>query len=39
LTSPTAADRTHRQRVVLIMMWIAGTLLTLVVGVDLAANG
>ncbi len=39
LTSPVAPERTPRQRTVLIALWIAGTLLTLVAGVDLGAHG
>lgn len=39
MTSPTPPERTHRQRFALVVLWIAGALLTLVAGVDLAANG
>ena len=39
LTSPVAPERTPRQRTILIALWIAGTLLTLVAGVDLGAHG
>ena len=39
LTSTTAPQRTPRQRTALVVLWIAGTLLTLVAGADLAANG
>ncbi len=39
LTSPVALERTPRQRTILIALWIAGTLLTLVAGVDLGAHG
>ncbi len=38
-TSPAPLERTHGQRVRLVMLWIAGGLVTLVAGVDLAANG
>jgi hypothetical protein len=39
LTSPQKPERTQRQRALLVMLWIAGTLLTLVAGVDLGVNG
>ena len=39
LTSPTPLERTHRQRFVVVTLWITGTLVTLVAGVDLAAHG
>jgi hypothetical protein len=39
LTSPTKPERTPRQRILLVMLWIAGTLITLVAGADLGANG
>ncbi len=39
LTSPVAPQRTPRQRTVLITLWIAGTLLTLIAGADLGAHG
>lgn len=39
LTSPTAPERTHGQRFALVAAWIAGALLTLMAGADLAANG
>jgi len=39
LTSPTRAERTHRQRFSLVAMWVAGALITLVAAADLAANG
>jgi hypothetical protein len=39
LTSRIRLERTHRTRVALTLMWIAGALLTLVAGIDLAANG
>jgi hypothetical protein len=39
LTSPVRPVRTHRMRFALVMMWICGALVTLVAGVDLAANG
>ena len=39
LTSSAPLPRTHRQRSLLVGMWLAGALLTLVAGADLAANG
>lgn len=39
VTSPLPITRTHRQRSVLVALWIAGLLLTLVAAGDLAANG
>lgn len=39
LTSPARPERTHRQRVALVMLWLTGALLTLIAGADLAANG
>jgi len=39
LTSPAPPERTQRQRVMLVLLWIAGTLLTLVAGADLGAHG
>ncbi len=39
LTSSAPLPRTHRQRSLLVGMWLAGVLLTLVAGADLAANG
>lgn len=39
LTSRTPPERTHGERVRLVMLWIGGVILTLVAGVDLAANG
>jgi len=39
ITSPVPIERTHRMRVALIAMWVAGTLVTLIAGIDLAANG
>jgi hypothetical protein len=39
LTAPTRPERTRRARVALGVMWLAGALLTLVAGFDLAAHG
>jgi len=39
LTTSAPLPRTHRQRSLLVGMWLAGVLLTLVAGADLAANG
>jgi hypothetical protein len=39
LTSPVRLERTHSMRVALTLTWIAGALLTLVAGIDLASNG
>jgi hypothetical protein len=39
LTSPAPPDRTHPQRVVLVLVWVAGVIVTLVAGADLATNG
>jgi hypothetical protein len=39
LTSPVPLARTHRQRSILVGMWLIGVLVTLVAGADLAANG
>jgi hypothetical protein len=39
VTSPAPPERTHRERSMLAMLWIAGTLLTLVTAVDLAVHG
>ncbi|HSO33028.1 MAG TPA: hypothetical protein VLT33_10930 [Labilithrix sp.] len=39
LTSPVPLPRTHRQRSILVGLWLAGVLVTLVAGADLAANG
>jgi hypothetical protein len=39
LTSPVRPERSHGSRFVLVVMWIAGALLTLVAAADLAANG
>jgi hypothetical protein len=39
LTSPAPFTKTHAQRVVLVLLWTAGALLTLVAGADLANNG
>jgi hypothetical protein len=38
LTSPLRPELTHRQRFLLVVAWMAGALLTVVAGVDLAAN-
>jgi hypothetical protein len=38
-TSPGPLERTRRQRSVLVMLWIAGVLLTLIAAADLAKNG
>jgi hypothetical protein len=39
VTSPVPTERTHRQRVALVVVWVSGVLLTLVAGADLVANG
>jgi hypothetical protein len=39
LTSPVPVVRTPRQRTALVLLWIAGTLLTLIAGADLATHG
>ena len=39
LTSPSPVVRTPRQRTTLVLLWVAGTLLTLIAGADLAAHG
>jgi hypothetical protein len=39
LTFRVRLQRTHRARVLLVIAWLAGALLTLIAGVDLAANG
>jgi len=39
LTSPMPVERTPRQRTLLVMLWVAGTVLTLVALLDLGANG
>jgi hypothetical protein len=39
MTAPSPPQRTARERFLVVAMWIAGTLLTLVAGIDLAANG
>ncbi len=39
LTTATPLQRTHRQRSVLVGLWLVGVLVTLVAGADLASNG
>jgi hypothetical protein len=39
LTSEMRPETPHRMRFIVVVMWLAGALLTLVAGVDLAANG
>jgi hypothetical protein len=39
LTSPMRPIRTHRGRFLLVTLWLGGTILTLIAGVDLAAYG
>ncbi len=39
LTLRVRPERTHRERVTLAVFWIAGAVVTLVAGIDLAANG
>jgi hypothetical protein len=38
-TWPTPLERTQRQRSKLMVLWMAGALLTLVAGIELAVNG
>ena len=39
LLSPARPERTHRARFALVVMWVAGVLVTLLAGADLATNG
>lgn len=39
MTTSAPLPRTHRQRSILVGLWLAGALLTLVAGADLASNG
>lgn len=39
MTSPIKLERSHGQRFASVVMWILGTILTLVAGADLASNG